>query len=198
MKKFDIKSKEYIFNAIGKKIMIHSYKFNGWLYRTWEYPVIVDNTKDYVVVATQNASILTGEYNTKRCFSSAVSKPTFWFFFKKEWFNVVSTITPSGIQNYINISSPFIYEDLAFKYVDLDLDFKIFTNNSWCEVDKKEFAEHQKLYSYPKSLINKVIEAEQKVIGLIKNDFFKQLNQTIEDKNYEQIYAKIINDQKKE
>lgn len=198
MKTFDIKSKEYIFNTISKKVMVHSYKFNGWLYRTWEYPIIIDNTEEYVVLASQNAEIMTGEFNTKRCFSSIIQKPTFWFFFKKEWFNVVCTILPNnGVQNYINISSPFIYEDLAFKYVDLDLDFKIFANNIWCEVDKKDFQEHQVLYSYPQKLINKVLLAEEKVTNLIEEGFFKKLNNSIFDKNYLKKYQDIISSQKK-
>lgn len=188
-------SKNDIFSKLNKKIgsriMVHAYKFNGWLYRSWEYPVILEVNEDYVVLGNEESTILSSKEGTNHFFFSKVVKPTFWFFFKDKWFNLITTSTPNGYQNYINISSPFIFEESAFKYIDLDLDFKIFPNGNWIEVDINEFMVNQVNFRYPPKLVEIAKRTEDELINMIKNEYFKEYinDQTME--KYNQLYLKF-------
>lgn len=179
---------------IGKQIMVHAYKFNGWLYRTWEYPVIIANELDYVVLANYNSKILTSEFNSNRVFYSETKYPSFWIFFKDQWFNLLVSIVNDKLQYYINVSSKFIYEELAIKYIDFDLDFKILYNNHWFELDRNEYNEAIKNFNYPKPLVAKIDEIDEQIKNLIQSEYF------IKEFNFERInkYCNIYNDLIKE
>ncbi len=181
---------------IGKKAMIHAYKMNGWLYRIWEYPLIVETNPEFTVMASQGSRVLTSEENSIRSFQSSVVKPTFWFLFPDEWFNVISTEEKDGMRLYINLSSPFIYEEQAFKYFDFDLDFKILTSGKWREVDMKEFETNQIKYNYGSKLIDIIKEVEAKVIKLINDGYFERLTSKLKIEEYKQKVLQINSSRK--
>ncbi len=176
---------------IGKKAMIHAYKLNGWLYRIWEYPLIIETNSEFTVMASQGSRVLTSEENSTRSFQSGVIKPTFWFLFPDEWFNVICTEEKDGMRLYINLSSPFIYEEQAFKYFDFDLDFKILTSGKWREVDMKEFETNQIKYNYGSKLIDIIKEVEAKVIKLINEGYFEKLTSKSKIEEYKQKVLQI-------
>jgi uncharacterized protein len=45
----------------------------------------------------------------------------------------------TGINYYCNIASPFIMEQKTIKYIDYDLDIKVFADGSYKILDLKEF-----------------------------------------------------------
>ncbi len=188
----NINNPEILSKKIGTRIMINAYKYNGWLYRVWEYPLVLEVNDEYVVLASENADILTSKENSKQFFYSKATKPTFWFLFKDKWFNLITTVTPKGYQIYINVSSPFIFEESAFKYLDLDLDFKIFPNNTWIEVDINEFMVNQIRFKYPPELIKKAKDTEDELIELIKNGKFKKFASIDTINKYQDLYQKFI------
>lgn len=192
----DLNNKERLEKKIGTRVMINAYKFNGWLYRVWEYPLVLDVKDDYVVLASENSEILTSKENSKHFFYSKATKPTFWFLFRDKWFNLIVTITPKGNQSYINVSSPFIFEESAFKYIDFDLDFKIFPNNTWIEVDINEFMVNQVNFKYPPILIKKVKETEDELIKLIKADYFQKFSNQEQIEFYQKKYIELLNKEK--
>jgi protein associated with RNAse G/E len=153
------------------KIVIHAYKYNGWLYRTWEFPTIIKQTNEYICVSTYNAHVITASKKGERHFHSCVTYPTIWFFFKQKWYNII--VSQRGNKNYcyINIASPYFYEEEAIKYVDFDLDFKV-SNLKFSaihEVDIGEFNENLKKYDYPPKLIDKIKNAENEIRAMFNN-----------------------------
>ena len=192
-----LNSKDRLDKKIGTRVMINAYKFNGWLYRVWEYPLVLEVNDDYIVLASHESDILTSKLNSKQFFYSKVSKPTFWFLFKDKWFNLIVTITPKGCQSYINVSSPFIFEESAFKYIDFDLDFKIFPNHTWIEVDINEFMVNQVHFKYPPILIKKIKETEDELIKLIKDNYFLQFSSEQNINKYQELFKKMTIKEKK-
>ncbi|MDE6429401.1 MAG: DUF402 domain-containing protein, partial [Malacoplasma sp.] len=94
---------------INKKIMIHAYKRNGWLYRVWEFPEVLETNSSFTAVSLVNSKVITNEKFSKRNFISRNMKNSFWFFFPDKWYNIIATITPNNvIAYYVNIASPFI------------------------------------------------------------------------------------------
>lgn len=160
---------------IGDPVMVHAYKYNGWLYRTWSNPIVVHNSENQIILCSTNSQVITSEENSFRNFNSFTKKTSYWFFSKDDWFNTIISIDRDGIKTYINVASPFIYEQQAIKYYDFDLDFKISADGLWREIDINEFFENTIKYQYPEALIRKIIIEEQNIIAKIKNNHFKNL-----------------------
>lgn len=157
----------------NKKIMIHAYKRNGWLYRVWEYPEVLESNEKFTVVSLMNSKVITNEKNSKRNFISKNIKNSFWFFFKDKWYNIIATITTNNVVNfYINIASPFIYEEEAIKYYDFDLDIKMKSNTPlvYKVLDVDEYEEHRIEYHYEPEIEMNC----QRILNLFKSDEFRQ------------------------
>jgi uncharacterized protein len=59
-------------------------------------------------------------------------------------------IREDGIYYYCNISSPFIYDDNeALKYIDYDLDIKVYPDMTYSLLDEDEYEKHRKEMNYP-------------------------------------------------
>lgn len=61
-------------------------------------------------------------------------------------------IRSNGIYYYCNIASPFIWDGEAIKYIDYDLDLKVYPNNSMKVLDRNEYQKHAVLMKYPDAL----------------------------------------------
>ena len=66
-----------------------------------------------------------------------------------------------GIYYYCNIASPYIIEEGTIKYIDYDLDLRIFPSGEYKILDRLEYKYHKKIMNYPKDLdyvINKSLD----------------------------------------
>ena len=50
------------------------------------------------------------------------------------------------------MASPIIIEDNTIKYIDYDLDVKVFASGSFKVVDKNEYNYHKNKFNYPKEI----------------------------------------------
>ena len=74
-----------------------------------------------------------------------------------------------GIYYYCNIASPLIIEDGAIKYIDYDLDLRVFPDGSYKVLDKGEYKYHKTKMKYPEELDKILNEELKKLIELNKN-----------------------------
>lgn len=58
-------------------------------------------------------------------------------------------IREDGVYYYCNLSSPFIYDNEALKYIDYDLDIKVFPDMTFNILDEDEYERHRKEMNYP-------------------------------------------------
>lgn len=79
-------------------------------------------------------------------------EPAIMYFFRNEWFNIIAQLKKDGIYYYCNIASPFIIEDNTIKYIDYDLDLRIFPSGEYKVLDKMEYKYHKKLMEYSDEL----------------------------------------------
>ncbi len=186
---------------IGKKVMVHGYKKNGWLYRVWEFPIIIDQTDDYLCLAKKNTVVITSEKNSKRNFKSKSEKDAFWFFPKDKWFNILVTVnTDKSLSFYINIASPYIFEEEAVKYIDFDLDIKIYPTKEYKLLDENEFLLHKEEFKYGNKL-SRIIEEQaamlnnretvDKILDKLTPEFINEMK-----KKYDEIVGKINNERR--
>lgn len=150
-------------NFVGKQIDVHCYKHNGKINTISCGSIILDETKDYLICANDKIKILESDGHNHR-----TKEPAIIFFYKKNWFNVIAQFKEYGLFYYCNIASPYILEDeKTLKYIDYDLDLRVFPDGTHHILDKNEYEFHKKIMNYSEDL-DYVIKHELETLIKIK------------------------------
>lgn len=157
-------------------IAIQSYKHDGSLHRFWDRGYLLSQDDDYIVIATKRAKVI--ENNGRRWFTK---EPAVTIFSKKEWWNVICMLKEDGICYYCNVASPAILEHQVVKYIDYDLDAKLFTDGEIRILDEKEYQRHKKTYSYSNELDQVLKFTTNKVVEMMKQKAFPFKDETIRE-----------------
>lgn len=148
---------------IGEKLIIHSYKHNGDIHRAWDEAILLEETSDYIVFGNSKTKVTESDGRTWK-----TKEPAVLFFYKKEWFNVIGQCKNDGIYYYCNIASPFVIEEATIKYIDYDLDLRVFPDGSFKVLDRGEYNYHKNKMKYSDD-IDKILKAElTKLIDLAR------------------------------
>ncbi len=149
---------------MGDKLEIHSYKHNGHIHRSWDEAVLLEENDNYIVFGN-NKTLVTEvggiQWRTK--------EPAIMYFFKDCWFNVIAQIKERGVYYYCNIATPYIIEENTIKYIDYDLDLRIFPDGYYKILDKNEFNYHKKVMNYSKKLEESIYIGLNELITRYKN-----------------------------
>ncbi|AKU80197.1 uncharacterized protein associated with RNAses G and E [Spiroplasma turonicum] len=145
---------------------VHAYKHNGNLYRAWENVRIsrLSNDESLIVI---NEEVLITEFNGRKW---KTTEPAIWFFYPNQWFNIICMFKKDAIHYYCNIASPFLLEDNTIKYIDYDLDLKVFNDLSYKILDLREFNRNRINWSYSREIVEKVWESIDYLKKLIKSN----------------------------
>ncbi|MCY8234067.1 DUF402 domain-containing protein [Priestia endophytica] len=130
--------------AEGEPIEIQSYKHDGHIHRIWDETMILKGTQT-LMIGGNDRTVVTESDGRKW----VTREPAICYFHSQHWFNVIGMIREDGIYYYCNISSPFILEEGALKYIDYDLDIKVFPDMTYTILDEDEYEEHRKKMNYP-------------------------------------------------
>ena len=141
---------------IGNKYAIHSYKHDGTLYRAWEEAILLDIYDDYLVFGNDKTNVTEVDGRTWQTKEIATM-----YFFKNRWFNIIGKDKHSGIFYKCNLASSFIIEDGTIKYIDYDLDLKVFVDDTYKVVDRGEYNCNRKRMKYPAE-IDTILKRELK------------------------------------
>ena len=132
---------------VGDTLVIHCYKHNGVIYESSRVAYILDIKDDYIVLGDENVLITKQDGRAWHTKGSAIM-----FFYTKRWFNVIAQLKDNGIFYYCNIASPFVIDNHILKYIDYDLDLRVFPDGSFKVLDKNEYKYHKKIMKYPKEI----------------------------------------------
>ncbi|WP_338983813.1 DUF402 domain-containing protein [Spiroplasma endosymbiont of Othius punctulatus] len=167
---------------LNDKTLVHAYKHNGLLYRSWAKPIVFKETDEYIIL--NNNNILITEKNGKKW---VTKDPALWILFKEKWYNIICMFKENGINFYCNIASPYIYEDGTIKYIDYDLDIRVYEDMSFRILDLKEFNAHRIKWEYGPEIVKIVWETIDELKEMIKKKegFFNQ-------KLIEDLYAECV------
>ena len=99
-------------------------------------------------------------------------EPAILYFFKDRWYNIIVQLKKNGIYYYCNIASPYIIEDQTVKYIDYDLDLRVFPNGSYKILDRMEYQYHKKVMHYSKVLDQIINCSLKELIQEYRNHFF--------------------------
>ena len=114
------------------------------------------------------------------------------FFYKKRWFNVIAQLKKRGLFYYCNIATPFLIEDKIIKYIDYDLDLRVFPDGGHRVLDKNEYNYHRKLMKYPEEL-DMIIQSELQSLIMMKKANEGPFNRQLVDYYYDK-YRKMKKD----
>lgn len=131
----------------GSKVQIHSYKHSGNIHRVWDETTVLKGTRTVVIGGNDRTLVTEADGRTW-----ITREPAICYFHSKLWFNIISMIREDGIYYYCNLSSPFIYDQEALKYIDYDLDIKVFPDMTYILLDEDEFAQHKLDMRYPQEI----------------------------------------------
>lgn len=149
---------------IGKKYRIHGYKHDGKIHRAWDEAVLLEIHDDYLIFGNEKTKVTESDGRTWR-----TKEPAVLYFYYKDWYNIIGQYKKTGIYYYCNIASPFVIEEDTIKYIDYDLDLRVFPDGSFKVLDRGEYKYHKKLMNYPES-IDKILKYElTKLIDLARN-----------------------------
>lgn len=170
----------------GEKYNIHGYKHNGELYKVWDETIFLEQTKEYYVFGNDKIKVTEKDGRSWR-----TKEPAIIFYYKKRWFNIIAQLKSNGIYYYCNISSPVIIENNTIKFIDYDLDLRIFPDGMYKILDKSEYEYHKKIMNYPKEIQDIISYELNSLIEKFKRRESPFNNETIE--YYSEIYNKFRN-----
>ncbi len=151
--------------CIGDKYQIQCYKHNGKIHRAWDEAIVLDVQKDYIVFGNSKTTVTEAVGTTWK-----TREPAILYFFKNEWHNIIAQMKKNDIYYYCNIATPFIIEEGTIKYIDYDLDLRIFPNGEYKILDKREYKYHKKIMNYPDDLDKVIKQAMNDLIESYKNN----------------------------
>lgn len=149
-------------------IKVQAYKHDGSIHREWSPAYLIEETERYYALASR-ASLVT-EADGRRWMTS---ENAIFYLFKEEWMNVISMMKEGGgIVYYVNIASPTVYEDGMFRYVDYDLDVKLYPDHVVKELDEKEFRRNSLEYGYDEETIEICLNQMKRVEETMEKGYF--------------------------
>ena len=134
-------------DIVGKKILIHGYKHNGKIHRCWSKGLVLQETDDHYIVINNRTLVTESDgrmWHTR--------EPAIWYMPKHKWYNVICMIRKTGVYYYSNIASPTLYDGEALKYIDYDLDLKVFPDYKYKILDEEEYRQHKEQMGYGEKL----------------------------------------------
>ena len=131
----------------GEFVSIQSYKHDGKLHRTWRDTMVL-KTSEHSIIGVNDHTLVT-ESDGRRW---VTREPAIVYFHKKYWFNIIAMIREKGVSYYCNLASPFLLDEEALKYIDYDLDIKVFPDGEKRLLDVDEYKLHSKIMHYPQDI----------------------------------------------
>lgn len=171
---------------VGQKYRVQCYKHNGKVYQSSDDTYILDIKDDYIVCGNYMVNITDANgqnYKTKEL--------AILFFYKRSWFNCIAQLKKTGLYYYCNIATPYIIDEDVIKYIDYDLDLRVYPSGNYKVLDNNEYNYHKRKMRYSDEIdiivnkeLEKLIEKVQKkeipfnkeIINYYKNKYFLLIN----------------------
>ena len=169
---------------VGDRLTINCYKHNGKIHRSWDEATILEIGEDYLVCANNKAKVTENDGR-----SYYTNEPAIIFFYKNRWYNVIAQLKSHGLFYYCNIATPYVIDENIIKYIDYDLDLRVFPDGGFRGLDRNEYKYHKKIMHYSDDL-DLVLRSElSNLIELKRKDKGPFDKKTID--KYYQIYKEL-------
>lgn len=127
----------------GKWIEVQGYKHNQKMHRIWDAVFVVDENKDSIIVCSNRTRVIEHDFRLWH-----TKEPAVMIYFKDRWYNVIAMLKENGITYYVNLASPYVVDKGHVKYIDYDLDIKMYPDKKIKIIDVREYGMHKKKFGY--------------------------------------------------
>lgn len=149
---------------IGDNLELHRYKHNGKINSISDKITVIDILDDYIVCGDFKTTITESDGSTHK-----TKEPAIMFFYKNRWFNVLAQLKKQGLFYYCNIATPYLIDEHIIKYIDYDLDLRVFPDGGFRILDKNEYNYHKKIMHYSDEL-DEILKDELNILIEMKKN----------------------------
>ncbi len=171
---------------VGDNLTIHCYKHNGILHRVCEDTKVLEITDELLICANDKTKITESDGRSYHTNEMAIL-----IFYKKNWFNVIAQLKEQGLFYYCNVASPYVIDNYILKYIDYDLDLRVFPDGGFRILDRNEYKYHKRIMHYSNDLDLIIRDELQKLISIKKAEKFP-----FDKEKIRLYYEKFVNLQK--
>jgi|SRR5690554_4306529 len=147
-----------------ENIDIISYKHDGELHRVWRNVVKIYEDEHKTIIINNEVKVIDGDGRRWK-----TREPAVCYFFKNYWFNIISMIKRDKIVYYCNLSSPYVIDNEGLKYIDYDLDVKVFPDGEVLILDRDEYDFNIKDLHYSEKITAIIEKNLNTLIEMINN-----------------------------
>lgn len=122
---------------------------------------------DYLVLISVRASVV--ERDGRKWHTR---EPAVFVFFKKEWLNVIAMLKDEEVSYYVNVASPALIDGNCIKYIDYDLDIKLFPGGTTRLLDENEYEKHASSLEYSEDIKKALAHSVKHIYAMIEKKEF--------------------------
>ena len=174
----------------GDNLELHCYKHNGKINSISDRITVLDVKEDYIVCGDFKTTITESDGSTHK-----TKEPAILFFYKDRWFNILAQLKKQVLFYYCNIATPYLIDENIIKYIDYDLDLRVFPDGGFRILDKNEYNYHKKIMHYSDEL-DEVVKSELSSLIEMKRNNEGPFDKKLVEEYYEK-YKEIIGLEKK-
>lgn len=169
---------------IGDNLELHCYKHNGKINSISDRITVIDILDNCIVCGDFKTTITESDGSSHK-----TKEPAIMFFYKNRWFNILAQLKKQGLFYYCNIATPYLIDEHIIKYIDYDLDLRVFPDGGFRILDRNEYNYHKKVMNYSDEL-DLVIRTQLSELIEMKRANKGPFEPGIVEKYYD-LYAKI-------
>ena len=146
-------------------MIVHAYKYDGLLHRTWDAELLRREGSLVVLDAKFSEEISHDLLGTIA--SGTHSLEYYWL---DRWYNVFRFAQPDGKLRdfYCNVNVPATLEGEVLSYIDLDIDILVQPDFRYQVLDLDEFEKNSELYDYSAEVRQNAHRAVSELITMIE------------------------------
>ncbi len=149
---------------VGTYVNIVSYKHDGHIRRSWDQGFVLAADEEKFIIVTNKTWVEDDDGH-----KWYTREPAICYFYANRWFNVIAMLRETGTYYYCNLASPVLYDGKAVKYIDYDLDYKIFPDGTVVLLDEDEYAQHSREMNYPEEIDGILKKYQKELLDLYNN-----------------------------
>lgn len=172
---------------VGDKLQVHCYKHNGKINSISDEAIVLEVTPEMLVCGNYHAKLTDNDGKSHR-----TKEPAIIFFYKDNWFNIIAQFKEYGLFYYCNIATPYLIDENVIKYIDYDLDLRVFPDGGYKVLDRNEYKYHKKVMNYSEDLDLIITKELEKLIKMKQNGEGPFNKKVVND--YLEKFKKIKND----
>ena len=174
-------------DILEKWLSVQAYKHDGRLHRQWSPGYCLEETDDYWALASKASLVIEDDGRHWMTKENAI-----FLLYKKAWMNVICMFKESGgICYYANIASPTIFDGGYLRYIDYDLDLKLYPDHTIKALDENEFENNIVRYGYSPELGGAIRRSFQEIRAAMQEGRFP-----FSDADIESMYARFLSETK--